>query len=153
MSTLTADQYYSRLVGKAVKGVRRQHTSNKRGLCLGSLLGNVADRPARVQSYLVGDIHHQVITFVSVAVLKRSGGRVSLEVANKPASQTNNHSHICSCCPSHPLCVSWGRGCNPTSRGASRSPPAGCRTATPSYSAKHMQPNLISLQLPAIFLK
>lgn len=34
---------------------------------------------AQVQSYLVGNIHHQVVAFVAVAVLKGSNGRVSVK--------------------------------------------------------------------------
>lgn len=42
-------------------------------------LGNVVEQLAQVQPYLVGNIHHQVVAFVSVAVLKGSNGRVSLK--------------------------------------------------------------------------
>ena len=45
------------------------------------------------------------------------------------------HSRIGSCCPSPPPCVSWSPCCSRRSPGASRWPPAGCLTATPSYSA------------------
>lgn len=110
---------------------------------------------AQVQSYLVGNIHHQVVAFVSVAVLKGSNGRVSVKGKKQTGAtgRDQKHSHICSCCLCRPLCVSWGRGCNLKSCGASRWLPAGCRTATPSYSAQRMQPDHISLQLAAIFVK
>lgn len=45
------------------------------------------------------------------------------------------HSHILCCCLCRPLCVSSSPGHSLKSCGASRSLPAGCLMATPSYSA------------------
>lgn len=62
---------------------RRQHTSNKGGcvfrLSAAVALGNVVEQLAQVQAYLVGHVHHQVVAFVSVAVLKGSSGGVSVD--------------------------------------------------------------------------
>lgn len=47
------------------------------GLSAPLALGNVVEQLARVQPYLVGNVHHQVVALVPVAVLKRgdAGGQ------------------------------------------------------------------------------
>lgn len=47
---------------------------------------------------------------------------------------TSHHSHIGSCCPCPPLCVSWSPSCNRKSRGVSRWLCAGCLMARWSCS-------------------
>lgn len=59
---------------------------DKRELCLASMQhshwGMWLSSSVQAQLYLVGNIHHQVITFVSIAVLKQESGRLILQRPN-----------------------------------------------------------------------
>ena len=64
----THNQYYDRLV--AVKGVQASTGKWQKKAVLGSHWGMWLSSSFETQSYLIGNIHHQVVTFVTVTVLK-----------------------------------------------------------------------------------